>query len=175
MPLSRYRLRVGTIQADTTLAEVPAAEPGPELGRGRRPSSHGWRTGVRRGAGGGSREDQGHRREEGAHGRTEDPKVRALAVRRPRWSPRSSARTAPRWRKMGWQSTPSAGSWPPPTTRNRAGTGNWARCFLKASLRAHKQKSPPRPEPGGRVGGCPRYRLIRYVRSPPSGLKDSMA
>ena len=45
----------------------------------------------------------------------------------------------------------------------------------RPSLRAHKQKSPPRPEPGGRVGGCPRYRLIRYVRSPPSGLKDSMA
>src|SRR5450759_3558283 len=31
----------------------------------------------------------------------------------------------------------------------------------RPSLRAHKQKSPPRPEPGGRVGGCPRYRLIR--------------
>ena len=55
------------------------------------------------------------------------------------------------------------------------GNRHWARCFLKTSLRAHKQKSPPRPEPGGRVGGCPRYRLIRYVRSPPSGLKDSMA
>jgi hypothetical protein len=40
----------------------------------------------------------------------------------------------------------------------------------RPSLRAHKQKSPPLPEPGGRVGGCPRYRLIRYVRSPPCGF-----
>src|ERR1017187_3145887 len=31
----------------------------------------------------------------------------------------------------------------------------------KPSLRAHKQKGPPRPKPGGRVGATRRYRLIR--------------
>ena len=37
------------------------------------------------------------------------------------------------------------------------------------------KKGPPRPEPGGLMGELLRYRLIRYVRSPPSGLKDSTA
>jgi hypothetical protein len=36
-----------------------------------------------------------------------------------------------------------------------------------------KQKSPPRPKPGGQKGGVRCYELRRYVRSPPSGLKDS--
>jgi hypothetical protein len=35
------------------------------------------------------------------------------------------------------------------------------------------KESPPQPEPGGPRRGRPSYRLIRYVRSPPSGLKDS--
>ena len=40
---------------------------------------------------------------------------------------------------------------------------------------AHKEKSPPRPEPGraGREGLGGGYLLSLYVRSPPSGLNDS--
>src|ERR1035437_2055180 len=45
----------------------------------------------------------------------------------------------------------------------------------KPSLRAHKQKGPPRPKPGGRVGATRRYRLVRQVGSPPVGLQGWVA
>ena len=111
----------------------------------------------------------GEPRPKGARAGSKTSQVVAMLQRK------NGASLAEIMQKMGWQKHTVRGFMAAADNQESRGNRHRARCFLKSLLRAHKQNSPPRPEPGGRVGGGPRYRLIRYVRSPPSGLKDSMA